>query len=332
MYIGVSIDPVRRWKQHTSPNSKKNSAIKDAIQSYGKDNFTMSIWDFDQDDIIDKLEVEAIKSFDTQVPNGYNFTLGGDGASYRVWDDEWNKLLGTVPDVDLGKILGCHASTIATRRKGLNIPTYLDSISIDWTLWDHLLGKEKDSTLAKKANISPSTVGMRRQSFGIEPFTKPSKRHKYPKELIADLGKFTDVELSKRYNIPSGSISRKRASLGIKRREGYVGHKKRVWTEEEEILLKDSNISVGEAKILVNASASLVQRYRKEHQVGRFTGRNKNGDLHHVQLEGQFLEDLLDESLSNKFLGEKYNLKPASIWSRRCSDKFLEIKNGESDK
>ncbi len=325
-YIGVTIDPERRWKQHTNPKVKKNSAIKDAINSYGKENFTFTLLCFDEDEVIDKLEVETIKHFNTQVPNGYNFTLGGDGASYRKWDDSWNKLLGTVSDVELGKQLGYHASTIGARREGLCIAPYTRYPVIDWSKWDHLLGKDKDKTIAEKMGVSSSTVGARRSLMGVAPFTRPVVRHKYPQELLDSLGKMTDVELETIYGIPASCLSRKRKSLGIKRKVGYQGHKKRIWGDEELKVLHDPSITAEDVVNLLNTSVSTVHKYRREFGVGKYTGTDKRGRLNYIPLEGEFLEDMLNEKLTNKEVATKHNYKLSTIWAKRKSKGFLKIK------
>lgn len=326
-YIGVTIDPERRWKQHVNPKVKKNSAIKDAINKYGEGQFTFTILDLDEDDIIDKKEVTTIAELNTQVPNGYNLTLGGDGASYRVWDDEWNSLLGTMPDTKLAEILEYHASTIAVRRTGLGIPTFQEINSVNWEDYDHLMGTVQDSVISKLTNTAPSTVGMRRQSLGIEPFTKTPKRYNYPKELINLLGKETDVYLSERFNIPSKSISRKRASLKIPRKLGYIGHHKKKWTDEDLAILNDTNILAEDAKDLVNCSISTVHRYRRENKIGKYTGKDVNGRVNYIPLEGELLEDLLDGILSNKQMEEKYGYSSSTFWAKRKSKGFLAIKH-----
>ncbi len=84
-----------RYKSHVSDamsNRKYCTAIDGAIRKYGKDNFKLSILEYNVS--IDKLnekEQHYIKKLNTLAPNGYNLTTGGK-ASQEVSDETREKL------------------------------------------------------------------------------------------------------------------------------------------------------------------------------------------------------------------------------------------------
>jgi len=214
-YIGVSIDPERRWGQHKRM-ATNCGALKDAMVKYGIDNFTFKPLCCGEDSYIDDLEIKAIETFNTQVPNGYNLTLGGDGTNYTKWDDTWNVLLGTKPDRMLAEDLGVGYGVVNRRRRGLNIPSYKDvKVTTPWHKYLHLLGKMSDPDLAEIIGISPNTVQAKRKDLNIPPFTPQKPRYEYPDELITLMGKLPDTDLSEMFGIPYSAINQKRNKLGI---------------------------------------------------------------------------------------------------------------------
>jgi len=87
--------------------------------------------------------------------------------SYIDWT-VWDKLLGTVTDVDLAGRIGCTPSRVCKRREKLSIPAFaLDRAVVDWTKWDALLGTIKDTELAILVGCSPPAVRDRRNKLGI---------------------------------------------------------------------------------------------------------------------------------------------------------------------
>ncbi len=83
-YIGKTeaINPLDRWKEHLREATKKRSAhraIYRAIRKYGKENFSFEVIEETSEPEI--REQYYIQYFDT-FHNGYNETLGGDGATY----------------------------------------------------------------------------------------------------------------------------------------------------------------------------------------------------------------------------------------------------------
>lgn len=83
-YIGQTIRDAEktRIRQHLNGNSRGSRLVKRAIKKYGKDAFTYEILhDGIIPELLDDLEIEAIKKFNTIAPHGYNLTTGGSGGS-----------------------------------------------------------------------------------------------------------------------------------------------------------------------------------------------------------------------------------------------------------
>lgn len=86
-YIGWSANPKNRWGQHCA--AKDNRPFYNAIRKYGKECFESQIL-FRTTSLkeVKQKEIDFIKQFDTLVPNGYNLTKGGDGATGVKWSEK----------------------------------------------------------------------------------------------------------------------------------------------------------------------------------------------------------------------------------------------------
>lgn len=74
IYIGQSIHIERRWQEHCQKTS--TSLIGQAIQKYGKENFSFQILQEVSDlTLLNQLESNYIQHFNSLVPNGYNIVL-----------------------------------------------------------------------------------------------------------------------------------------------------------------------------------------------------------------------------------------------------------------
>jgi group I intron endonuclease len=82
-YIGQSINIYQRWKNHKNElnNSKHhNDYLQRAWSKYGSDNFIFYILECCPPSLLDILEVEYIRMFDSSnTSNGYNLNSGGLG-------------------------------------------------------------------------------------------------------------------------------------------------------------------------------------------------------------------------------------------------------------
>ena len=80
-YIGISKDPVQRWKDHKREAENGHEfAVYCAIRKYGWENVLKRVLVVGPREYIKSLEIAAISAFGTLSPGGYNVTLGGDLA------------------------------------------------------------------------------------------------------------------------------------------------------------------------------------------------------------------------------------------------------------
>ena len=99
-YVGqTTIDVEKRWKEHCKKSKQNVSAISNAIQKYGKGNFTFEVIINNIVTIkeLNNLEEFYIKELDTISPLGYNLTSGG--LNYIFSDSTKEKMR----NVNLGK-------------------------------------------------------------------------------------------------------------------------------------------------------------------------------------------------------------------------------------
>lgn len=309
MYIGVTIDPERRWAQHRSMNTKC-SILKNAFNKYGVENFTFTLLVCGEDNHIDEMEVKAIEIFNTQAPNGYNITLGGDGANLVKWYDEWNKYLGTAPDKEIASLLGVHQDVVASRRRGSNIKSYAEQNRFKWEDYDHLLGTKPDCDLAKGINASTSAISLRRKQLNIPRYKKPSP---FNNEVLKLLGKISDKSISEKCNIPIGRVIKERQKLNIPSIERGCWIHKRDWSEEELSYITNTELTTEDLVKILNLSRATIQSKRKELGVkyNRFGKREK------YEMTSDLTEELLDDTLTDKYFKDKYGMSSSTVSAKR---------------
>lgn len=82
MYVGQTTETAAiRFKNHCCVKSGTISAIKSAIQKYGRDNFSLLV--LSECTTIAQLndaEIYWIEYYQSIAPNGYNFASGGNGG------------------------------------------------------------------------------------------------------------------------------------------------------------------------------------------------------------------------------------------------------------
>lgn len=87
IYIGQTIEPKRRWRDHKNKNNKDNSIIGRAIKKYCIENFVFEIIDDAKSpEELNKLEEKYINELNSLKPNGYNILKYCDGI--KVYSDE----------------------------------------------------------------------------------------------------------------------------------------------------------------------------------------------------------------------------------------------------
>jgi group I intron endonuclease len=83
-YIGIAKNFERRWAvhKHMAISGKSSLAVHCAIRKYGVDLVKREILLIGRLDYVKLMEVSLIAAYNTQTPNGYNITPGGDGVVY----------------------------------------------------------------------------------------------------------------------------------------------------------------------------------------------------------------------------------------------------------
>jgi group I intron endonuclease len=85
-YIGVTRrkNPQSRWTHHKQKISKGIGcpALQDAVIKHGIENFSFHVLIECNDEVLYEEEKRLIKENNSQVPNGYNLTPGGEGGGF----------------------------------------------------------------------------------------------------------------------------------------------------------------------------------------------------------------------------------------------------------
>jgi len=82
-YVGITTRSIkRRWYEHVNQVNGSGKYLHRAIEKYGADAFEVFPIASALGDVSNLKEIEKIliQQFETQSPNGYNLTLGGDGV------------------------------------------------------------------------------------------------------------------------------------------------------------------------------------------------------------------------------------------------------------
>lgn len=74
-YIGQSVNPQKRFLEHTRKSSNSNLKITRSVQKYGRENFELNILYYGED--YNEKERYYIQFFDS-IKNGYNIAQGGE--------------------------------------------------------------------------------------------------------------------------------------------------------------------------------------------------------------------------------------------------------------
>lgn len=299
VYIGQTIDYKKRWTAHCTVKEGKDSLITKAIQKYGQDNFDFKVLAILEDHMIDEAEIKAIEIYKSVVPEGYNISLGGGGFKRNAWNSEWDKLLGTKPDVILAEELGTSAATLGNRRLGAGIPAYNPVNKLDYSL----LGTMSDVDIAKKCGLSNSTVSYIRREEGIPAYEKDTPNFQREIDIpLEDYDRYSDYRLSLIYGGDHHMIRTRRKALGID------PHNKRINDVDYSVidisllgLLPDSEVG-----LIYDLSAETIKRYRKSLDIPSFTENNK------VIIDNNLLGTMADTELA-----KKYNCNSGLITKRR---------------
>lgn len=150
-YIGVTKkDAKERFNQHVKMTRSNNAkAVHLAINKYGKDNVVLSTIAVGSMKYLYDLEIRAIRGFRTKYPDGYNLTVGGDGA--RGLDDETRAKMGAK---NKGRIMSEHTKQkISSSRMLLPPPTLETRLKLSRAAKGRVLTQEHKNKI-KKSNLN----------------------------------------------------------------------------------------------------------------------------------------------------------------------------------
>ena len=125
-YVGISTNVGRRWIEHKSGHGSK--LVWQSIRKYGVENLVFDVICEGAEEDIKLLEVVLIEQLNTQAPEGYNLTEGGEGSTGWKPSDETRKKMS---EAHRGSRNSMHGKThsdeakkkISEKRKGSKNPT-----------------------------------------------------------------------------------------------------------------------------------------------------------------------------------------------------------------
>lgn len=100
-YIGQTIQSINSRAKEEGKGYKQCSLFFRAIKKYGLENFKVEILEEAPQELLNSKEIEWIKFYNTQAPNGYNLTEGGLGHSKKVYqyDAQTGKFMAEFPSL-----------------------------------------------------------------------------------------------------------------------------------------------------------------------------------------------------------------------------------------
>lgn len=145
------------------------------------------------------------------------------GGHFGAYSAEEDKQLGTMPDVELARLLGRTHKAVEARRIQLGIPKYDPKLHLWTSEEDALLGTMADSALAAQMGLSYRAVAHRRRRLGIS--VRLAHRRPWTPEEDALLGTAGDTEIAARLGRHLATVCIRRQKLGIPNfyRQGRCG-------------------------------------------------------------------------------------------------------------
>ena len=222
--------------------------------------------------------------------------------------EEIDPLLGTVPDVELGREFNISKGVIARRRKQLGVAACLKWEIIDWSGIDPYLGRHTDREIAEEAGVSEARVANRRRRLGIASFSNHlgSIERIDWKAIEPYLGSMPDRRLAEKFKVSSSSICKKRLDMGIKAYRPPWN-----WRKNAHLFNKLSNMQIAKR---YNVSTSAAG-----------TARSKLG-MSEPKKDHSFIDQYLDV-LSDAEIAEKFGLEKRTVYNRRYLAKRKNLHN-----
>lgn len=112
VYIGITNDPERRFREHL--NSPSNKYLEAAMNLFGKDKFIFNILCCTNRDSIDALEIATIKNLRDSGIVLYNISNGGLIGNGAPGEEHWNHKL---TEQDVIHIRNMYSLNMFTQRK-----------------------------------------------------------------------------------------------------------------------------------------------------------------------------------------------------------------------
>jgi group I intron endonuclease len=270
-YVGVSIRPDERFKQHK--RREGCPALRSAMKKYGTDKFSMELLCVGDAETIDQLEIEAIQLFNSVTPNGYNVSLGGEGAKYIQWSDEQDNLLYTLNNITVAKLLNIDQNTVARRRRFLGIP----NIPQDFSCKEFNITKDVEeifrdtsitiNTAARKVGCDKATVSKFRKKhnigldIGVRKVNGDLVKFELTEDIIEEYKEGKPYKFFKeKYGISRSLFNRHRSGLKLTVSNAIV------WTEDMlEVLLNKEYTVSKKARLLGLNYRTVEKKLRKIH-------------------------------------------------------------------
>lgn len=130
------------------------------------------------------------------------------------------KLLGVLPDVEIGRRTGIDSRKIQKARNALGInraPATGHGYKHDYSNVDPLLGTCVDTELAKRFNIPQQCITVRRRHLGIPAFGKSPRKRQWTEEELNDLQVLPVSKICEKHSISLHTVYWKMKELGIRR-------------------------------------------------------------------------------------------------------------------
>ena len=180
-YVGQSVNPTERYKQHLRNKNNKHIIFYNAINKYGIDNFDFEIIETNIPiDKIDDREKFWIKELNSMKPNGYNMTEGGEGTQGYVHTEESKQRMSMLKK---GKYVGKNNPNYgATWMCGENNPNYGKHLSDETKEKISIANKGKCRSEEVKKQISETSKSIthteewnKNVSIGLNNMSKEDK-------------------------------------------------------------------------------------------------------------------------------------------------------------
>ncbi len=183
IYVGKTEDSIeKRWLRHQQDSKRphcKNRPLYQAMNKYGIENFHIEL--IEETDSPNEREIYWIENL-RSYKNGYNATLGGDGARLIDYDLVIATYKETQSMVETAKIIGCHEDRVSIILKNANIQTLSTEqvninkngkIVLQYDLKDNFIQSFPSLRAAAKAlnkagvsHISDACKGKRKTAYG----------------------------------------------------------------------------------------------------------------------------------------------------------------------